>query len=322
MFRTCSQRHIWKFRRLEILIKIQNTYFTSTSYFTDKTSSNFEHDRGGFIPFLQNVNLRRAEAKRSLLVQVQSPQSYKELNSYCSIFGTVKQMFHYSVGVEPLHFILVEFEEQSEVQNLLKNTSYVDETLIVPTYSHFLWFKAQNKKSPKVRQIDGAVLSIENGTRILSDHEIISSLRQCENISEQMKLLYSLTKLNYLGSRLRYLTVLQIDNMVSGMFPHAQAYPFGSSVNGYGKMGCDLDLVLRLVDKKSSEESRLMFHCKVSNGSERSTNQRHIEAFGDMIHLFLPGCVQVRRIVQARIPIIKYHQQLTDVECDLSIGNM
>ncbi|CAH1957481.1 unnamed protein product [Acanthoscelides obtectus] len=137
-----------------------------------------------------------------------------------------------------------------------------------------------------------------------------------------MKLLYSLTKLNYLGSRLRYLTVLQIDNMVSGMFPHAQAYPFGSSVNGYGKMGCDLDLVLRLVDKKSSEESRLMFHCKVSNGSERSTNQRHIEAFGDMIHLFLPGCVQVRRIVQARIPIIKYHQQLTDVECDLSIGNM
>nr|CAI5821028.1 unnamed protein product [Callosobruchus analis] len=235
-------------------------------------------------------------------------------------------MFHYCVGVEPMHFILVEFGEESDVDNLLSNSSYVDEASVVPTYSHFL----PKQKSPKLKQINATVLSAENGTRVLSDSEIKDSLSKCENVSlsivmdvsEQMIMLHLLTKLNDLGSRLRYLTALQIENMVSGMFPYTQAYPFGSSVNGYGKMGCDLDLVLRLVDKKSPESNRLMFHCKASTGSERSTNQRHIEAFGDMIHLFLPGCAQVRRIIQARIPIIKYQQKLTDVECDLSIGNM
>lgn len=65
-----------------------------------------------------------------------------------------------------------------------------------------------------------------------------------------------------------------------------------------------------------------MFHCKASSGSERSTSQRHMEAVGDLLQLFLPGCAQVRRILQARVPIIKYHQQLTDVECDLSMSNM
>lgn len=65
-----------------------------------------------------------------------------------------------------------------------------------------------------------------------------------------------------------------------------------------------------------------MFHCKASSGSERSTAQRHMEAIGDLLQLFLPGCSQVRRILQARVPIIKYHQQFTDVECDLSMSNM
>nr|CAI5827084.1 unnamed protein product [Callosobruchus analis] len=325
MFKIYFQCQRWRLRRLKIFNKVQNSYFTSARYFAEKSSSNSSHDfceTRGFVPFLRGINLRRVEAKRSVLVQVQSAQSCNELNSYCNIFGTVKQMFHYCVGVEPMHFILVEFGEESDVDNLLSNSSYVDEASVVPTYSHFLWFKAPNKKSPKLKQINATVLSAENGTRVLSDSEIKDSLSKCENVSEQMIMLHLLTKLNDLGSRLRYLTALQIENMVSGMFPYTQAYPFGSSVNGYGKMGCDLDLVLRLVDKKSPESNRLMFHCKASTGSERSTNQRHIEAFGDMIHLFLPGCAQVRRIIQARIPIIKYQQKLTDVECDLSIGNM
>lgn len=65
-----------------------------------------------------------------------------------------------------------------------------------------------------------------------------------------MQKLHGLTKLNDLGTRLRYLTAKQIESTISGLFPLARAYPFGSSVNGYGKMGCDLDVVLRLTDQK------------------------------------------------------------------------
>lgn len=69
-------------------------------------------------------------------------------------------------------------------------------------------------------------------------------------MSEQIKVLHSITKLNDVGTRLRYLTARQIESTFTGMFPYVGVYPFGSSVNGYGRMGCDLDLVLRLFDKK------------------------------------------------------------------------
>lgn len=50
--------------------------------------------------------------------------------------------------------------------------------------------------------------------------------------------------------RLRFLTARQVEMCLLGLFPNAIAYPFGSSVNGFGKMGCDLDLVLRLAGDK------------------------------------------------------------------------
>lgn len=65
-----------------------------------------------------------------------------------------------------------------------------------------------------------------------------------------------------------------------------------------------------------------MFHSKAVSGSERTIAQRNMETLGDLLELFLPGCTQVRRILQARIPIIKYYQRLTDIECDLSMSNM
>ncbi|PNF22042.1 Poly(A) RNA polymerase, mitochondrial [Cryptotermes secundus] len=58
----------------------------------------------------------------------------------------------------------------------------------------------------------------------------------------------------------------------------------------------------------------------LTNG--RTQVQRHMETLGDVVQLLLPGCSHVRRIFQARVPIIKYHQGLTGVEWDLSMTNM
>lgn len=86
-------------------------------------------------------------------------------------------------------------------------------------------------------------------------------------ISDQITTLYNYTKLNDVGTRLRFLTGIQIETCLSGMFPNATVYPFGSSVNGFGKMGCDLDLVLRLNSKKVyiclKHMLKLLFHILV-----------------------------------------------------------
>lgn len=75
-------------------------------------------------------------------------------------------------------------------------------------------------------------------------------LRHKIEISDQISMLYDSTKLNDVGTRLRFLTAIQIENCLCGMFPNSAVYPFGSSVNGFGKNNCDLDLVLRLSPKK------------------------------------------------------------------------
>ncbi|KAJ8926100.1 hypothetical protein NQ315_009957 [Exocentrus adspersus] len=323
-------RFSWKYMSLKRVFHInlrshQYRQLNSGSGFQNCTQEGVKdvetEESNKFVPFLERINLRRSESKRSILVQVQSAESYKELYTCCSTVGTVKNMFHYTTGVEPMHFILVEFTKESDVLNILSTSSYSDESQAVPTQSQFLWFKASNRKLGKLKQNKSFKLSIQNGTEIIAESEVRDKLRQCRTVSDQMNVLYDITKLNDVGTRLRYLIARQIESMVSGMFPYASVYPFGSSVNGYGKMGCDLDLVLRLMDKKQND-SRLIFHSKATSGSDRSINQRYVEAIGDQIYLFLPGCSQVRRILQARIPIIKYHHQLTDVECDLSMTNM
>lgn len=128
------------------------------------------------------VNSRRAEARRSILVQVQSAQSFKELHSYCSSVGNVKQMLHYTVGVEPLNFIVVEFASEEDVASILKKSSYVQDTQIVPVHSQFLWFRASNRKLAKLKQSKSAVLGTENGNQCLKSSEIANLLSQCDSV--------------------------------------------------------------------------------------------------------------------------------------------
>jgi poly(A) RNA polymerase, mitochondrial len=106
------------------------------------------------------------------------------------------------------------------------------------------------------------------------------------------------------------------------MFPFIEAHPFGSSVNGFGKIGCDLDLIVRLNRENQQPASRLIFHTKANLLNERSQTQRQMEAIGDILYLFLPGVSSVRRILQARVPIIKFNHECLGLEVDLSMSNM
>lgn len=54
---------------------------------------------------------------------------------------------------------------------------------------------------------------------------------------------YQLTEEN---SRLRFLVCSLLQDMVAAYFPECAIKPFGSSVNGFGKLGCDLDMILDL----------------------------------------------------------------------------
>ncbi|KAG8228458.1 hypothetical protein J437_LFUL009109 [Ladona fulva] len=290
--------------------------------------------------FESMINERRKQAERSILVQVQSDHSYPELHSYCSQHGTVKEMHHYSLSND-LHFILVEFSNVEDVAQVMDVCGHINQSDVVPVKSPLLWFRVREvgsninsklKKSKSIPVVDH-LPPIKRGNVVLPSSEITERLIQATTHSQQIEYMYTLSQLDEVGTRLRFFTAHQVECALRGLFPNMRALPFGSSVNGFGRKGSDLDLCLQFdedfVKRKHREEGddskaavRLVFQAKTTVASGRAQIQRQMETVGDILQLFLPGCTHVRRILQARVPIVKYHQDLTGLECDLSMTNL
>ncbi|XP_055854203.1 poly(A) RNA polymerase, mitochondrial isoform X1 [Episyrphus balteatus] len=272
--------------------------------------------------FDEFVNGKRCQASRSIVVQVSSEKSFPELYTYCADFGTIIDAQHYRMYHEEVHYILIEFSTEEEAMHAIDSSAYNEDLSGVPVRSPFLWFKASGKKN-KTQQCKRPLVVVE-GTRQFQNEELSDLLRVAENLDKQIEILHQSTKLNDLGVRLRFLAALQIESSISGMFPAANAQPFGSTVNGFGKTGCDLDLILRLDfdGRQENKDSRLVYHTKENLTNGRSQIQRQMESIGDMMHLFLPGVCHVRKILQARVPILKYHHEHLNLEVDLSMNNL
>lgn len=274
------------------------------------------------------INKRKLQAQKSILVQVNSEKSYPELYSYCSRFGTIESAFHYKVkDEEQMHFILLEFNSLAGYEEIMKNSNFNFDKPGIPVHSPFLWFKAI--KSSKVGkevfcEVDHQPKLLDQQTEIIDDDSLYDLLASAANINDQILILYGLTKLNDLGCRLRHMAGRQLEMAVSGMFPNARACLFGSTVNGFGKMGCDVDMILQLNDKHGLKlhDSRLIHHTKISLANERTHIQRQMEIIGDMMHFFLPAITNVRKILNARVPIIKYNHECLDLEIDFSMNNL
>lgn len=112
-----------------------------------------------------------------------------------------------------------------------------------------------------------------------------------------MILLEDQTRLSEIGSRLRWITCVQIEQMLSGLFPSVQVLPFGSFVNGCGRFGCDLDMAVSLDGycgfQQTNEKSPLVFQAKPAINNARLQTQRHIEVLADILQNFTTGCTQV-----------------------------
>ncbi len=113
----------------------------------------------------------------------------------------------------------------------------------------------------------------------------------------------------------------------------AEVLPFGSSVNSYGTTSSDLDLsvafnptsgVMEEEDEEyASSTSRLIFHAKGgTSANHRCQVQRYSDHLTNVLQFYLPGCQKVQHIRHARVPIIKYQQQLLGLNCDLSMGTL
>ncbi|XP_028046509.1 poly(A) RNA polymerase, mitochondrial isoform X2 [Monomorium pharaonis] len=263
---------------------------------------------------------RRDEACRSLLIQVYSYKSHNDLHSYCSQFGDILSMHHYQINNQH-NYILVEFKNKMSVDNVMLSASFVNED-IIPMKSSVLWFRkgqgvAIKKKNQKIP------LSVENGCSLPTENDIAKTLHNTKSISGQIVLLYETLKLTDLEVRLRFHIADHLEQYFSRIFQNLKVLPFGSSLNGFGRKRCDLDLVLvpAEIDKQNTT-NRLVFHTKSMRHSDRSDTKEFLGILAKSMYHFIPGVHNVRKILEARVPIIKFRYDYTDTECDLSATNM
>ncbi|CAK1543289.1 unnamed protein product [Leptosia nina] len=274
-----------------------------------------------FITFDEVIAQRRAEARRSLVVQVNSESSFDELYGYCSKYSIVNDVHHYQNSNNE-HYMLIEFGSEDSKREVLKACSaHQKSTDIMPVQSPFLWFRAASGTKEKFSNTKKS-LAVKHGNSKVDEDMLFKELLNCESVSDQLLLLYNKTKLNDMDIRLRFMVARQLEAIFSSIYANVAIKPFGSSVNGFGKMGCDLDLVLtNTVAPEMMEASRrLVFQEKICEGG-RSPWQRHMELVATLLELRAPGVARVTRILNARVPIVKYSHEMTDLDCDLCYNN-
>jgi len=284
-----------------------------------------------YTPLLDLVASRQAQARRSVLVQVAGTNSALDLTSYCQEnFGKVSSLHYYNNTVSKnfTDFFIVEFESVESVSEVMSSAQHSKEEGggmgPVPVYSPFLWLQGgKNSKNPPKRSEHSQEVHIELGQKDVTKN--LQNVKNMVGVSDQMYHLWEMNTMTDTSLRLRFLVSRQVELAISGMFPNAQVLPFGSAINGFGSCSSDQDMILVLDKVKKQEEevdNRLVFQAKGAvYGGERAQVQRYCEEVASIIQNFLPGCQDVLKILNARVPLIKYSHQLAGLECDLSMSS-
>ncbi|KAF0291378.1 Poly(A) RNA polymerase, mitochondrial [Amphibalanus amphitrite] len=213
-------------------------------------------------------------------------------------------------------FLFVEMSSPAEVEAVLQCACHPYQAEVVPVSSPLLWLRSGGppQTAPK-RALPPPVSG-----KLLTPAALCDEISACPTLDDQLLRHHELTRLTELGARLRYFTCELLERALAGLFPAARVRPFGSSANGFGRHDCDVDLILELAPEAAAQPSqRLAFQTLAAKKDSRTQVQRYLNFLADLLVSLMPGCSQVRRILKARVPIVKYTQSLTGVDCDLSM---
>ncbi|XP_004691251.1 PREDICTED: poly(A) RNA polymerase, mitochondrial [Condylura cristata] len=263
---------------------------------------------------------RQEQAQRTVLIHCPNKISEKKFLKYLSQHGTINNHFFYeSFGL----YAVVEFcqkESVASLQNVARTPSVGTEATI-PFKSRFFNLKLKNSS----QTIEQSSIQCSNQSPP-SSKKLFELLRCAESIDDQLNTLLKEFQLTEENTKLRYLTCSLIEDLAAAYFPDCVIKPFGSSVNGFGKLGCDLDMFLDLEEIGKSNPHKIsgnfLIEYQVKNvPSDRIATQKILSVIGECLDHFGPGCVGVQKILNARCPLVRFSHQASGFQCDLTTNN-
>ncbi|GIY26307.1 poly(A) RNA polymerase, mitochondrial [Caerostris darwini] len=279
---------------------------------TTETQDNLKADKyeGSLVPTFQHqMYLRKKQARSSVLIELKNKTDVLSSIAACEQFGDIKNVYSYNGESENV-LLLLEFTCEESVQKLHSNCQYENTVDTFPICSRIIRF---DKKFDNI--VPSKTFEIEKNTSKPVDSK-------GKTVSELIEDIYDCDKLSELDTRLRFFLCAVLKDSLSGLFPHCDALPFGSSVNGLGKQGCDLDVMIRLYPTQVIQNSEFSFLNRTCFGDARNLQVDSIHALHGFFKTFLPGLHSVSKISRARVPIIKFGHRLIGLDCDISVNNM
>ena len=142
--------------------------------------------------------------------------------------------------------------------------------------------------------------------------DIKDSLSAISDINGQMKKLRSLCELEDNDINQREKIREFIENILKELYPDCTAHLFGSSVNGLGFKGSDIDVYVgseNIKDIDTNIQRQLKMGRQILDKLQNCQNSDMNELYG------------VEGILSATVPIIKFVHSKSGIECDLSFSN-
>lgn len=265
---------------------------------------------------------RQTEARRSIMLEVDTKDVCGQVYHYCKQFGDIKSAFVYSLR-DDRNLMLVEYKDVEAVKETFKFSGFQSNTVRWPNRVLTVRNSKLSSSLPKEApiQVDNAV-----------EPKVAAILRNAASFDEQVDLLYEHTRLTELSIRLKYVTALQtqtiINEFLDEIFPNANVLPFGSTVNGFGKIGCDLDMALRFDNPSQSSTENdhmpLAFQGNTFDNAEdiKKLEGRQVKCIASLIEYFVPRVNGVSAFHGARVPIVRYFDENIHSSIDLSVNNL
>ncbi|KAM9232199.1 poly(A) RNA polymerase, mitochondrial [Leptosomus discolor] len=264
---------------------------------------------------------RLDEAERTVLIKCPPKLNEKKFLQYLSSHGNIKSHFFFeNRGIHAL----IEFSEKNSIASLQEAVGIPSaaEHHVVPFKSRLFTFTLKNPVSQAAEQTP-VHLSPQSHIPV---KDLIQKLCHAGSISSQMYILLNEYQLTEENIKLRFLACSLVRDFARAYFPDSTVKPFGSSVNTFGKLGCDVDMFLDFHDtrKHATKMEKGPFEMEYQMKrlpSERLATQKILSVIGDCLDNFGPGCVSVQKILNARCPLVKFSHQPTGFQCDLSVSN-